>query len=154
MDTSSEHTVSISGYRKTINKISEKYLPAASSGHYGVVDRDNIVVPYYFSKSVAKDVMEKAVDESQDRKAIIRWHFRNIQQADFFSKGGITVRFCDDPYAKYVYKPQDGMYDITKYESVSYPTTFTLSSSIKGSTKQFKITVDDSGTISATEVTP
>ena len=39
------------------------------------------------------------------------------------------------------------------FAAIRYPTEFVLASSTSGSTKKFKITVDDTGTISATEVT-
>lgn len=152
-DTSSEHTLSISGKAETINKISEKYLPVASSGHYGIVDRDNIVVPYELAESVEKNVMENALKEVQLAKAMVRWGTRIIREAAFLVNGGIVVRFDDDPNNQYEYKPKNGTYNISKYESIRYPKTFTLQSSTKGSTKNFKITVDDNGTISATEVT-
>ena len=152
-DISSEHTLSISGKAETINKISEKYLPVAASGHYGVVDRDNIVVPYEFAESVEKNVMENALKEVQLAKAMIRWGGRTILDAGYLDGGGISVRFDYDPNNQYVYRPKDGMFNINKYEEVRCPTTFTLSSSTSGSSKKFKITVDDSGTISATEVT-
>ena len=151
-NTSPEHTVSVSGYREIINKISEKYLPIAASGHYGVVDRDNIVVPYKFSRYAVKSEIENALGEAQQGKAIIDWDGRGIRTSSFLSGGGISVTFENDPYAKYTYRPQDGRYDITKYESITYPSRFTLSSSTSGSSKKFKITVDDSGAITATEV--
>lgn len=152
-DISSEHTLSISGKAETINKISEKYLPVASSGHYGIVDRDNIVVPYELAESVEKNVMENALKEVQLAKAMVRWGTRIIREAAFLVNGGIVVRFDDDPNNQYEYKPKNGTYNISKYESIRYPKTFTLQSSTKGSTKNFKITVDDNGTIGATEVT-
>ena len=46
-----------------------------------------------------------------------------------------------------------GSYDGSEALTVEIPETFILHSSTAGSTKKFKITVDDSGTISATEVT-
>ena len=152
-DTSSEHTLSISGKAETINKIPEKYLPVASSGHYGVVDRDSIVVPYEFAESVEKNVMENALKEVQLAKAMVRWGTRIIREAAFLVNGGIVVRFDDDPNNQYEYKPKNGTYNISKYESIRYPKTFTLQSSTSGSSKKFKITVDDSGAITATAVT-
>ena len=46
-----------------------------------------------------------------------------------------------------------GSYDGSEALAVEIPETFILHSSTAGSTKKFKITVDDSGTLSATEVT-
>ena len=46
-----------------------------------------------------------------------------------------------------------GTYDGSEALTVEIPETFILHSSTAGSTKKFKITVDDSGTLSATEVT-
>ena len=46
-----------------------------------------------------------------------------------------------------------GSYDGSETLTVEIPETFILHSSTAGSTKKFKITVDDSGTLSATEVT-
>ena len=46
-----------------------------------------------------------------------------------------------------------GSYDGSEALTVEIPETFILHSSTAGSTKKFKITVDDSGTLSATEVT-
>lgn len=46
-----------------------------------------------------------------------------------------------------------GSYDGSEAMTVEIPETFILHSSTSNSTKKFKITVDDSGTISATEVT-
>ena len=46
-----------------------------------------------------------------------------------------------------------GSYDGSEALTVDIPETFILHSSTADSTKKFKITVDDSGTLSATEVT-
>ena len=46
-----------------------------------------------------------------------------------------------------------GSYDGSEALTVEIPETFILHSSTAGSTKRFKITVDDTGTLSATEVT-
>ena len=46
-----------------------------------------------------------------------------------------------------------GNYDGSEALTVEIPETFILHSSTAGSTKKFKITVDDTGTLSATEVT-
>ena len=46
-----------------------------------------------------------------------------------------------------------GSYDGSEALTVEIPETFILHSSTAGSTKKFKITVDDIGTLSATEVT-
>ena len=46
-----------------------------------------------------------------------------------------------------------GSYDGSEALTVEIPETFILRSSTANSTKQFKITVDDTGTLSATEVT-
>lgn len=46
-----------------------------------------------------------------------------------------------------------GSYDGSEALTVEIPKTLILHSSTANSTKQFKITVDDSGTLSATEVT-
>ena len=46
-----------------------------------------------------------------------------------------------------------GSYDGSEALTVEIPETFILHSSTAGSTKKFEITVDDSGTLSATEVT-
>ena len=45
-----------------------------------------------------------------------------------------------------------GSYDGSEALTVEIPETFILHSSTAGSTKKFKITVDDSGTLSATEI--
>ena len=46
-----------------------------------------------------------------------------------------------------------GSYDGSEAMTVEIPETFILHSSTAGSTKKFRITVDDTGTLSATEVT-
>ena len=46
-----------------------------------------------------------------------------------------------------------GIYDGSEALTVEIPETLILHSSTAGSTKKFKITVDDTGTLSATEVT-
>ena len=46
-----------------------------------------------------------------------------------------------------------GSYDGSEALTVEIPETFILHSSTVDSTKEFKITVDDNGTLSATEVT-
>ena len=46
-----------------------------------------------------------------------------------------------------------GSYDGSEALAVEIPETFILRSSTANSTKQFKITVDDTGTLSATEMT-
>ena len=46
-----------------------------------------------------------------------------------------------------------GSYDGSEALTVEIPKTLILHSSTANSTKQFKITVDDTGTLSATEVT-
>ena len=51
-DSTSEHTISISGKQVSISKIDEKFLPVASDETYGVVKKSELVTPYVFDSTL------------------------------------------------------------------------------------------------------
>lgn len=77
----------------------------------------------------------------------------------FFSDGNVTyieLVYDTDPFVRRKYVPDEtGYVYCTRYAAsqANMSSALYLKSSTANSTKQFKITVDDSGTISATEVT-
>lgn len=72
-------------------------------------------------------------------RTVFEQDYELIQPADDLPNGQILTTIND------VWRPSDSL--------ILPSTNFVLPSSTSGSTKKFKITVDDSGTISATEYT-
>lgn len=128
-----------------VHAVDEKYLP-----YTGAIKYVNYAV---FSELFENLIAGKTV------------HF--IYEDTGVSKGGrilwfggdgetyIKLIYDSDPFVKYKYVPNDGgLIYFNRYTSLEATNTeLYLKSSTTNSTKQFKITVDDSGTISATEVT-
>ena len=71
---------------------------------------------------------------------------------EYPKKKDIPTKF-PNPYSLTFTGAVTGSYDGSEALTVEIPETLILRSSTADSTKKFKITVDDSGTLSATEVT-
>ena len=142
-DTSASHTISISGSVAEIKKIDEKYLPkrfAASKEIFFNATNDelNDAVEHYKKGGLLYLAGRLVLNITGTLSAGGLSFYTNVG-THVFTSNGEHITYSS----------------ITKYPSSDYipPTGFYLSSSTANSTKKFEITVDDSGTLTATEIT-
>ena len=166
-DTSASHTISIIGYSKSVVKINPKYLPMASKTEPGIIAFDNLdnyvlglVKEEYFNP------IEFQVSGYGDKETIEKCANRNNSYGIYMpgKLSGAVLSCYNNSVNKYItsvlsggenikcYKFSQGSLNAEQLWSISKDGVV-ISSSTANSTKKFKITVDDSGTISATEVT-
>ena len=166
-DTSAFHTISISGYIKSVVKINPKYLPMASETEPGIIaldDLDNnvlrLVKKEYFTP------IDFQVSGYGDREIIEKCaNINNSYSIYIPGKLSGAVLSCHNNSAnKYItsvvssgeyitcYKFSLGSLSAEQLWSISKDGVV-ISSSTPNSTKKFRITVDDSGNLTATEVT-
>ena len=166
-DTSASHTISISHYIKSVVKINPKYLPMASKTEPGILAFDNLdkyvlnlVKEEYFNP------IEFQVSGYGDAKTIEECANRNNSYGIYIpgKLDGAVLSCYRNSVNKYITSVLSGSEHINCYKfslgSLSAEQLWgiskdgvVISSSTANSRKKFKITVDDSGTISATEVT-
>ena len=165
VDTSASHTISISGYAESVVKIDQKYLPVASKTEPGIVS----ITP--LSNAILQQVEREYFNESiiqvsgYGDAAIIKKCANKNNSWGIFSSGkfsGAVLSCHNDAVNKYItFVLADGK-NIECWKSSLGSTErlwgifedgVVISSSTAGSTKKFKITVDDSGALTATEVT-
>lgn len=177
-DSASEHTISISRFASVVKRIDHKFLPVATEDTYGVVKKSEIVISYNFPTVFAPFVeMIEAVKAFKAGNVKITWQGENVISARHKeADDSISLVFANNPYTVCVFsKSTSGesyIYNRTIHTDSNNSIavrelylvsdngsrlgltdkTLTLSSSTSGSTKEFRITVDDSGVISATEV--
>lgn len=163
-DTSASHTFSISRILVEIVKIPTKYLPVASEIDPGIMSVNYMlqqVENEYFTVSSSQ-----VSGHYSDRQTIKECaDYNNSYRINSPGKFGGAVLSCyDNPVNKNITFVLSGSKDIECWRlSQSNPVReklwgiykdgVVISSSTPDSTKKFKITVDDSGAISATEVT-
>ena len=166
-DTSASHTISISGYAEPVVKIDQKYLPVASETEPGIISITPLsnhilqqVNNEYFIERIAQ------VSGYGDAATIQKCANRNNGNAIFSPGeiGGAVLSCHNDTVNKYIkfvlsgseyincYKFSMGSQSGEQLWGISKDGVV-ISSSTPDSTKKFKITVDDSGALTATEVT-
>lgn len=151
-DTSTSHTIKVTTIGTVYQTIDVNMLPKAGE-NYGVVKKDEIVTAYSFPVNAPHDQMVDAIAAFRTGNADILWNGGKLSSAYYNSSDDtVTVAYTDEPLENVTYANVNGFYNTTLGER-TYRTEMILQSSTVGSTKKFKITVDDSGTISATEVT-
>ena len=167
-DTSASHTISISGYIESVVKINPKYLPMASETEPGIVmfgDLANSVLQQvedkYFTPTDfqvsgygGSEVIKECADKNNGYGVSIPGE----------KSGGVVLSCYNNTTNEYItsilsggadikcYKISQGVSNIEQLWGISEDGVI-IPSSTANSTKKFKITVDDSGTISATELT-
>ena len=166
-DTSASHTISISHYIKSVVKINPKYLPMASETEPGIIALDNLdnnvlrlVKKEYFTPT------DFQVSGYGDANTIEECANRNNSYGIYIpgKSGGAVLSCYKNSVNKYITSVLSGGEYINCYKfsqgSLSGEQLWgiskdgvVISSSTANSTKKFKITVDDSGTLTATEVT-
>ena len=166
-DASASHTISISVYAESVVKIDQKYLPVASKTEPGIVS----ITP--LSNAILQQVQHEyfivrrtSVFGYGDAATIKMCADKNNSNG-IFSSGefdGAVLSCYDDTVNKYItfvlsgseyincYKFSMGSQSGEQLWGISKDGVV-ISSSTAGSTKKFKITVDDSGALTATEVT-
>ena len=159
-DTSASHTIAVSGQVENVTQINPKYLPRLNviisgndkDGYSSNYTAEEIRSAYYAGKTItgvysingSKRIL--TLKEPSEPGGLLDYFpvvfYEMVNASDEFS---YSVSDC------YMYKE----YRISGRGVTVYKPTrcLVLTSSTSGSTKKFKITVDDTGTISATEVT-
>lgn len=165
-DTSASHTISISGYIESVVKINPKYLPMASETEPGIVMFDDLanavlqqVKDKYFTPTGFQiygyedsEIIKKCADKNNGYSVIIPGKL-----------SGAVLSCYNDAVNKYITSVLSGSNSINCYKfSLGFLNAeqlwgiskdgVVISSSTPNSTKKFKITVDDTGTLKATEV--
>ena len=159
-DTSASHTIAVSGQVENVTQINPKYLPRLTvvisgndkDGYSSNYTAEEIRSAYYAGKTItgvytingSKRIL--TLKEPSEPGGLLDYFpvvfYEMVNASDEFS---YSVSDC------YMYKE----YRISSRGVTVYKPTrcLVLTSSTSGSSKKFKITVDDSGAISATEVT-
>ena len=165
-DTSASHTIFIRGYAESVVKIDQKYLPVASETEPGIIS----ITP--LSNYILQQVDDEYFSEIHTQvwnygdAAIIKECADKNNSHGIFSPGKLegAVLSCDDNAVnKYITSVLSGGKNIECWKFSLGSTTMerlwgifedgvVISSSTADSTKKFKITVDDSGVLKATEV--
>lgn len=174
-ESATEHVIGIKTVTIPIVQIDEKYLPVAGNDTYGVVKSDTFVKYYNFGARVSATEMNAALSEFENGKVHIVWDGCHIIDGNVISDTSIRVMLSDYHFGAYttynadsgyynfivggntdaeeIYAKRVRMYDDSNNETGIFDSkSITLTSSTADSTKKFKIRVDDTGTISATEV--
>ena len=167
VDTSASHTISISNYIDSVVKINPKYLPMASETEPGIIALDNLYnYVLYLLKKEYFNPIDFQISGYGDKETIEKCANRNNSYGIYIpgKLGGAVLSCYNNSVNKYITSVLSGGENINCYKfslgslnaeqlwSISKDGVV-ISSSTANSTKKFKITVDDSGTISATEVT-
>ncbi|MBQ7123881.1 MAG: collagen-like protein [Oscillospiraceae bacterium] len=146
-------TIKVEFKETAYNKIPEYFLPDKALKKY-----------YQFPVDLADCYIENSTAFTSETKAAMK------EAADALAEGLLVIgNYGGIPciFKSVGYYPGDGMYSMTfaplseeiDFSNATTPRRYTgkkeliLASSTEGSTKQFKITVDDSGTLTATEIT-
>lgn len=162
-NTSASHTFSISRILVEIVKIPTKYLPVASEIEPGIMSVNDMLKQVrveYFTESVYQ------VSGYSDAAEIQDYASKNNSFGIYSPRkfNGAVLSCYDNAVNNYITVVLSGSEDIECWKFSQghlvmeklwgiYEDGVVISSSTTDSTKKFKITVDDSGTISATEVT-
>ena len=166
-DTSDSHTISISNYIDSVVKINPKYLPMASETEPGIIAFD--ILDKYVLGLVKEEYFNPInfqISGYNDKETIEKCANRNNSYGIYMpgKLSGAVLSCYNNSVNKYItsvlsggenikcYKFSQGSLNAEQLWSISKDGVV-ISSSTANSTKKFKITVDDSGTISATEVT-
>lgn len=151
-DTATSHTIKVTTIDTVYQTIDVNMLPKAGE-NYGVVKKDEIVTAYNFPADAPHDQMVDAIAAFKTGNANILWNGGKLSEAYYKSSDDtVTVVYADEPLVYVTFENRNGFYKQILGKA-TYRTGMILQSSTVGSTKNFKITVDDSGTISATELT-
>ena len=165
-DTSASHTISISGYAGSVVKIDQKYLPVASETEPGIIS----ITP--LSNAILQQVENEYFRERNVQvsgygdAATIKEYANKNNSHSIFSSGkfeGAVLSCYNDSVNEHITSVLSGGKNIEcwKFSLGSTPMErlwgifedgVVISSSTADSTKKFKITVDDSGVLKATEV--
>ena len=165
-DTSASHTFSISAFAQEVVKIDEKYLPDHPNDPYIIIkmstsDRyscnmtyDEIATLYakYSDASELYDIRYNIFfyDGKRQYRCVNVWHSDNFYFAFVFCYETCFFSIMVSKYDGVLSGASTHFMGSEEFNSGYYP--LIVKSSTANSTKKFKITVDDSGTITATEV--
>ena len=166
-DTSASHTFSISKYSAgEVVKIDEKYLPDPPNDPYIIIKKstsdeyscnmtyDEIATLYakYSDASELHDIRYNIFydDGSRQYRCVNVWHSDNFYFAFVFCYETCFFSIMVSKYDGVLNGASTKYMGAEEFNSGYYP--LIVKSSTAGSTKKFKITVDDSGAITATEV--
>ena len=165
-DTSASHTFSISAFAQEVVKIDEKYLPDPPNDPYIIIKKstsdeyscnmtyDEIATLYakYSDASELYDIRYNIFydDGSRQYRCVNVWHSDNFYFAFVFCYETCFFSIMVSKYDGVLNGADTYFMGAEEFNSGYYP--LIVKSSTAGSTKKFKITVDDSGTLKATEV--
>ena len=166
-DTAASHTFSISGFVPEVVKINEKYLPDHPNDPYIIIKKstsdeyscnmtyDEIATLYakYSDASELYDIRYNIFYDNGSRqyRCVNVWHSDNFYFAFVFCYETCFFSIMVSKYDGVLNGASTYFMGAEEFNSGYYP--LIVKSSTANSTKKFKITVDDSGTITATEVT-
>ena len=162
-NTSTAHLISISGLSEVVKKIDAKYVDM--SNVRALVRMPDNKWTYEYAKEILDSGRLPYMQMSLDWGAFIMFPCQDAtgqtSPAYITFASFVSCVLMDYGYARVAYVnlvKGAGVADITDVKIYDLPRSnngesITVRSSTSGSSKQFKITVDDSGTISATEVT-
>lgn len=165
-DTSASHTLSISGFVSEVMTIDSKYIHSfdpSRSNVSGLPTPDQI---YDMSNAVNAYIGETTFSQLENKKSVFDYVYYSgttllrLRRYGLFNQDGtMTIGYTGVDVSKMCICTVEFCFDGSSDDSVlttvniKYPVAMYINSSTPGSTKKFRITVDDNGTISATEVT-
>ena len=175
-ETSASHTISISGLVAEVVKIDEKYLPTGADSPYELKEvgtKKVYVAEFHVESSNTAEKLYNQVNTAYSNGYYVLlyyyaynagnnpriYNFSKSYQGTFYFSHFETYDDVLSIEVIKLHRLSDGQYkmDLGKYEpyytnkKANAPSSLYLKSSV--AQKLFKITVDDSGTLSATEVT-
>lgn len=149
-ETSTEHTFSADIKTVTNIKIDEKYIPNCAS----IIDANNFPGMTFKEKQTIVsnfDNMQKPMYVLQNMSLCLIIDALSTSDDIIITSLGCKYNGYDTIPCFKKYSDKNGFEEF--YPVLNNDSQFIMNSSTQGSTKKFKITVDDSGTITATEVT-
>lgn len=165
-DTSASHTFSISGFVSEVVKIDSKYFPLFNPNNNYVSGLPTPNQIYDFGKSFKAIIGQTTISQLENKKAVFDYVFYDstmLLRLRPFSvtkqDGTVTIEYTGVDTQKMRVCALEFSFNGSADDSVltnvniKYPSAMYVNSSTSGSTKQFKITVDDTGALKATEVT-
>ena len=165
-DTSDSHTISISWLLRKVVEIDSKYIHPFNPNDQNVSGIPTPAKIYNNDAVLYPTIGQTTIDQLTNKKAVFDYVFYDgtallrLTPFDVTEQEGTRIieytgvdtqgmRVCALEFCF------NGSADdsVLTNVNIKYPSAMYINSSTKGSTKKFKITVDDRGTISATEVT-
>lgn len=152
-DTATSHTIKVTSTNHTYSTMSADFLPLVNSTTRGAIE-----VIKFDKNAVQAEQLEDAIGKLNAGQARVFWSGVEIIAGSCKTSGTIRILFANKPCAFYTFTATDGVYNSTLGEYMDRENTnlgvfSDLYLRTGSGDKIFKINIDDSGTLTATEMT-